>query len=160
MSPVKDRRKGGVTAVDPRKGGIGPRTTPSYSITVRTFNAFSVSLPNCTVELYLTATDVLIETKNSGALGACTFTVADNTTQYYVKASKTGYSTSESAHTVVGGTSVDLTLIAVPATQPAAGGGMQPPITEGRLRQRIIEDDEDMLVIIMAYTELRKRRVA
>jgi hypothetical protein len=66
---------------------VAPRT---YRISGVSRDCNSQVVPNATVKLYLTATDTVVQTTTSDASGQYSFTVADNSTHYYLVAYKPG----------------------------------------------------------------------
>lgn len=154
MTPVRDSRKRGATGLDPRKAGIGPR---GYTIDGHIYGDGN-PLAGATVTLYLSSNDSLVSQTTSDGSGYYSFSVVGNTTHYYVTAQKSGYTSAESVHTVVGGNTVDLTLVAqaIIAPQPAttAGGFAAEPQEERDYRHA---DEEEILLIVAAYLAHRKR---
>lgn len=142
MSPsARDRRRGGIADDDVRRVGLGEAQVVDYFITGTTKDEHGHVLPNCIVRLYLSASNVLVDTTDSGLSGTFSFTVTDNTTLYYVVAIKANYSEAESVHTIVGGDTVALVLLA----QHAAGRVHKEQDDYYERQQR--EEDELMMVL-------------
>lgn len=142
MSPsARDRRRGGIADDDVRRVGLGEGAGVDYFIAGTTKDEGGHVLPNCIVRLYLSASNVLVDTTDSGVSGTFSFTVSDNTTLYYVVAVKSNYSEAESAHTVVGGDTVALVLLA----QHAAG--WKDRQLDDYLERQIREEEELMMVL-------------
>jgi len=113
----------------------------SYTITGTTKDEHGHALPNCIVRLYLASSNVLVDTTDSGVSGTFSFTVSDNTTLYYVVATKSNYTEAESAHNIVGGDTVALVLEA----QHAAG--WKDRQLDDYLEREIRDEAELMMVI-------------
>ena len=133
--------RGPVFDEDYRWSDYSDESPASFNITGTTKDEHGHALPNCIVRLFLSASNVLVDTTDSGVSGTFSFTVPDNTTPYYVVATKSAYSEAESAHNIVGGDTVALVLEAQHAT------GRFHRERDDYLERERREEDELMMVL-------------